>query len=241
MAVGLFQCTYSDAVGYAMFDEFTLKTSFQDGFSTAHNFVADGVAGTQWDGLVVSAGTNAVVDANTSRPGQLYLESVNAVWAEPWNPLGPFVYKVVYGDFVASVKVTDYAGDANAPVYHNNCGLMARNVTDADAGTGEDWVSIDYFPIWNCGNFVRTANNGVRRERCNNGLAWNLYPYLQLERKGSTFYFRVSADGVTWVDMSCSPRTHSDFDGLPMAVGLFQCTYSDAVGYAAFDDFSIKK
>ncbi|MBP8304358.1 MAG: hypothetical protein KBE04_09550 [Phycisphaerae bacterium] len=237
--VGVWQCTYSDQVGYAAFDEFTLVNTLVDDFEKASNLAADGVAGTQWDGLVVSDGTNAVVDANTSRPGQLYLESVNAVWAEPWNPLGPFVYRVVAGDFVASVKVTDYAGDPNAVVYHNNCGLMARNVVDADAGDGEDWVSIDYFPIWNCGNFIRTANNGVRRERNNNGLAWNLYPYLQLERQGNTFFFRVSADGITWIDMPGSPRTHSDFDGLPMAVGLFQCTYSDSVGYAAFDGFSI--
>lgn len=165
--------------------------------------------------------------------------STSGVWAEPWNPLGPFLYKIVQGNFIATVKVSDYAGRADAWVYHNNCGLMARNVVDSDAGPGEDWVSIDYFPIWNCGNFVRTANDGVRRERCHNGLAWKLYPYLQLERKGNTFYFRVSADGQTWVDMPCSPRTHNDFDGLPVAVGLFQCTYSNQVGYAIFDQFSI--
>jgi hypothetical protein len=241
VAVGVFQCTYSNQTGYAIFDDFKIQTSFEDQFEKPRDFLSEGVEGTGWDGLVgLGPGQTAnAINASITSQGQLYLESSNSFWSEPWNPLGPFLYKIVYGDFIASVKVVGYAGDPNNPVYHNNCGLMARNVIDSDAGVGEDWVSIDYFPIWNCGNFVRTANNGARRERCNNGLAWNLYPYLQLERKGNTFYFRVSADGINWIDMPCSPRTHDDFDGLPVAVGVFQCTYSNQTGYAIFDQFRI--
>ena len=113
---------------------------------------------------------------------------------------------MIEGDFVASVKVTDYAGTAAAQVYHNNAGLMARAKLE-DAGPGEDWVSIDYFPIWNCGNFIRSADDNVRTENANNGLAWNLLPWLQLERKGNTFHFRTSSDGVTWTEMErLAPR-----------------------------------
>jgi len=136
-----------------------------ENFDVAHDFLAQGTAGTFWDGLVgldPNQTAQAITTADPNHPGQLFLKSTNAVWAEPWNPLGPFLYKIVKGDFIATVQVTDYAGTPDAWVYHNNCGLMARNVTDADAGPGEDWISVDYFPIWNCGNMVRTADNGVR-------------------------------------------------------------------------------
>ena len=65
-------------------------------------------------GMTLSAGTpGETVDdlsASQDRPGQLYIASTNAVWAEPWDPLGPFLFKVVKGDFIATVIVTDYAG-----------------------------------------------------------------------------------------------------------------------------------
>jgi len=238
--IGLAQATFNTTTGYAAFDNFVLQTNtFQDDFSVAHDFVADGVTGTAYDGLAGDINdVNGVVDASISRDGQLYLQSVNAVWAEPWSPLGPFLYKVISGDFIATVKVTDYAGDPNNPVYHNSCGLMARNVADADAGPGEDFISVDYFPIWGVGNIVRRADDGVRRESRNTQTAWNGRKYLQLERKGNTFIARVSVDGQTWEDMG-NPFVRADFDGLPVQVGLQHATFDITVGYAAFDDFSI--
>ncbi len=214
---------------------------FSDGFETSHDFLADGVAGTSWDGFIGSdpGQTVAALNASMARPGQLYLESAGAYYHEPWNPLGPFLYKVVEGDFVATVKVTDYAGTAAAPVYHNNCGLMARAFPE-DAGAGEDWVALDYFPIWSCGNFVRSADDNVRTENGNNGRQWNLDPWLQVERRGNTFHFRTSADGVTWTAMSQSPLTRNDLADVPLQVGVYQATYSTDTGYAAFDEFKVE-
>ncbi|MHC4568110.1 MAG: hypothetical protein ACYTE3_20400, partial [Planctomycetota bacterium] len=139
---------------------------FSDDFETARDYVAEGVQGTGWDGFV-GLGPGETVDAlnaSIDRAGQLYLASTNAVWNAPWDPLGPYLYKIVEGDFIATVRVVDYAGTAAAVVYHNDGGLSARVPNPADAGDGEDWVTIDYFPIWNCGNFVRTANNNSRTE-----------------------------------------------------------------------------
>ena len=224
----------------------TVVEFFSDNFDTPHDYVADTVAGTGWDdffGLLPGETVDAL-NASIDHPGQLYIASTNGAWAEPWTSLGPFLFKIVKGDFIATVKVTDYAGTVGSvgyenPNYHNDCGLMARAYRD-DAGDGEDWVAIDYFPIWNCGNFVRIADDDVRDERCHNGKRWDLDPYLQLERKGNTFHFRTSTDGSAWAEMACSPITRDDFDGLPLMVGLFQATYSENFGYAAFDDFTIE-
>ncbi len=214
---------------------------FRDNFETAHDYLADGVTGTSWDGIIGAddGQTASAVNASTGRPGQLFLESAGAYWHEPWNPLGPFLYKMVEGDFVATVKVAEYAGTVAAPVYHNTCGLMAR-ARPEDAGNGEDWVSLDYFPIWNCGNFVRSADENVRTENGHNGMAFNLHPWLQIERQGGTFHFRTSADGITWTAMAQSPLTRADLADVPLQVGLFQGTYSAASGSAAFDEFKVE-
>jgi regulation of enolase protein 1 (concanavalin A-like superfamily) len=111
-----------------------------------------------------------------------------------------------------------------------------------EAGPGEDWITIDYFPIWGIGNMVWEARDGVRNETwsCHNNKRWNLDPYLQLERKGNVFHLRTSVDGVTWSEMACSPKTRNDFAGLPLQVGLRHATYSSTLGYVAFDDFRLE-
>ena len=83
----------------------------------------------EWQGR---AGTGSLAWAPARRPmrstprspapGQLYLESAGASLDAPWDAMPPFLFKLVEGDFIATVKVTDYAGTEAAPVYHNNCG-----------------------------------------------------------------------------------------------------------------------
>ncbi len=214
---------------------------FSDDFETPHDYLSNNVVGTGWDAYLGS-GEGETVDALNSsieRAGQLYMASTNSWWSEPWETMGPFLYKVIEGDFIATVKVAEYS-----QIFHNNCGLMARAYLDDnrdDAGPGEDWVSIDYFPIWNCGNFVRTANDNARFENGHNGKVFDLDPYMQLERKGNTFHLRTSPDGATWTEMIASPVTRDDFDGLPLQVGLHHATFSTTPGYAAWDDFAIEK
>ncbi len=216
---------------------------FIDDFNTPHDYVKNGATGTIWDDYYgwMAGETVTALNAAGDREGQLFISSEGSYWDTPWSPLGPFLYKIVKGDFIATVKVTDYAGTAAAPVYHNDGGLMARAFPE-DAGTGEDWISIDYFPIWNCGNFLWQADDNVRNEAkgCNNGKRWNLDPWLQLERAGSVFHVRTSKDGVTWTEMSCSPKTRNDLAGIPLQVGLRHATYSTASGYVAFDDFRLE-
>lgn len=224
----------------------TMVEYFSDDFETPHDYITEGAAGTGWDdyfgrlpGETVDA-LNASIDP--AHPGQLYIASTGGYWHEPWDVLGPFLYKYVEGDFIASVEVTDYAGTPDEILYHNDGGLMARaSLADPydEAGEGEDWVSIDYFPIWTCGNFVWVADEDYRTEQCHNGAEWDLDPWLQIERSGNTFHFRTGTDGISWTEMSCSPVTRDDFEGIPLQVGLRHATYSEDQGYVAFDNFSI--
>ena len=124
----------------------TQAGEWTEDFSKPHDFLTQGVEGTGWDGFIgLEAGQTAnAINASIDADGQLYLASAGAMWAPTWNPLGPFLYKVVEGDFVATVEIADYEQD----VYYNYCGLMARVGELDDAGSGEDWISLSYFPLY---------------------------------------------------------------------------------------------
>ncbi len=219
---------------------------FSDSFDTAHDYLADGAGDTGWDGFVGSepGETASALNASMDRSGQLFLQSSGSYWSDPWNPLGPFLYKVVKGDFVATVQVSEYAGTSASAVYYNSCGLMARVADDADGGAGEDWISIDYFPLYGVGNIVRYADDNVRYEDTGgNGTGWTGYTYLQIERAGNTFFLRTSSDGVTWTDYPDAAYTgleRSDLDGLSLQVGVHHATFTSSEGYAAFDEFRVE-
>jgi hypothetical protein len=115
---------------------------------------------------------------------------------------------------------------------------MARVADDAAADGGEDWVATVYFPMFSVNNKMDNTNNGARTEVS----PWTsqAYPYLMLERVGDNFYGRVSSNGTTWLGLNnVSPITRSDMSGLPLQVGIWQCTYINTTGYMAFDDFQL--
>jgi hypothetical protein len=142
---------------------------------------------------------------------------------------------------------------------HNAAGILARD--PASDGGAENWVSISYFPTWTA--FVAWDTvQGFRIERGEVASRWTgadtyalaeQYPYIQLERVGQDFYFRISADGVDFIPLT-DPGYQGIYDGsqvplvvsrpdLPEAlqVGLHHATSSPAIGYVAFDEFRIAR
>ncbi len=220
----------------------TQAAVFSDDFDAVHDYLVDGVEGTGWDGFLGSGAGETVnaLNASTDRPGALYIESANSFWEGAFSPLGPFLYKVVEGDFVATVQVTDFPGpgSVSARTEHADSFLMARVANLDDAGPGEDFVSVHYFPTWSA-NIRRSIDNGTEDEGPGTGDGYNCARYIQLERVGNTFYFRRSFDGVTWTEVPSSPVTRDDLDGLALQVGLAHCMYSANTGYVAFDDFIV--
>jgi regulation of enolase protein 1 (concanavalin A-like superfamily) len=211
-----------------------------DNFDVTHDFLVSGTAGTIWDGFI-GKGTYETVDklsSNIDAAGQLYVKSTNGRWQDPFPPtnkLGPLLYKNVAGNFTAIVKVTGYQSGVN----YNAGGLMARVAAAADAGAGEDWVSTTYFPMFSVNNKMDSTDNGARTEIS----PWtaSVHPYLMLERIGDNFYGRVSDDGISWTISlnSGSPVSRTDMTGLPVQVGIWQCTYITTTGYMAFDNFEL--
>ncbi len=228
----------------------TAAAGFSDDFGKPYNYLIEGVG--SYAGVL---GNFDVLNADVNRPGALYMQTTGSDWAP--GP-GSMLYVDVTGDFVATVKVVDFAGTLAAIVEHNDSGILARDPAGS-AGT-ENWVAMNCFPTWTA--FVaRNTVNGARDEVGQTTGTWTgadtfalmaQYPYIQLERKGADFYFRISADGVTFLPLT-NPGYLGVYDGtqtplvinrpdLPatLQVGLMSATYMPAnTGYVAYDDFSI--
>ena len=114
---------------------------FSDSFDVDHDFLSQGVADRGWDGFL-GKGPRETADRIAVADGKLYLQSTRGRYQEGWNPLGPLLYKTVTGDFKATVRVVDYE-----KLSYNNCSIMARAANQGDAGTGEDWISVDDISI----------------------------------------------------------------------------------------------
>jgi hypothetical protein len=219
---------------------------FTDNFDSAHDYLTEGVQGTGWDGFIGKdpGQTVSALNASTDRPGSLFIESANSWWEGAFSPMGPFLYKIVQGDFIATVYVADFPGlpgSALARTEHADSFLMARVPNLDDAGPGEDFVCTHYFPTWN-GNIRRNYDDGNEEEQGNTGDLFNCARWLQLERTGNVFTFRRSFDGVTWTPIGDNDGQidREDMDGLALQVGLAQCMYSSNTGYVAFDDFRLE-
>jgi regulation of enolase protein 1 (concanavalin A-like superfamily) len=215
-----------------------------DNFDIPRNYLVEGVGGTIWDGFIGKGPYESVdvMDASITSPGVLRIESTNGAWWEPFPPngtLGPLLYKVVEGDFVATVYIAGYEGDPDNAIYWNVGGLMAR-VGNLDlAGPSEDYVAVLYCPPDGIGIEVDVEDNGVWTWWTDDGSGWNADKWLQLERKGNDFYVRSSANGSNWTTLSDMPISRPDMEGIPLQVGIFQTTYNGGSGYVEFDNFTL--
>ncbi|MEM7477476.1 MAG: DUF1349 domain-containing protein, partial [Planctomycetota bacterium] len=204
-----------------------------DDFSDAKDILAAGVTKLNWSGLLGSQeGTTA--DRIEAADGQLWMQCSEGRYQEPWTPLGPFLYKSIQCDFRATVRVEEYES-----LSFNNCGIMARVGDLGEAGKGEDWISIDYFPLYS-GVYARHANDGRRSEPGNSGQGKKADKYLQLEKAGDLFFLRHSPDGKNWAELDCSPIQRKDLEDVELQVGLFQSTYSKNQAQVSFDDFTLE-
>ncbi len=199
-----------------------------DNFDTAHNYVAEGTAGTIWDGLIYN-GEDGVsgdcsVAAVTVTDGGLSMISTNGNW-ERTDADGLLIYKNITGDFSAQVQVVS----ANDPQYHD-MGLMVRV---PGAPEGEDYIMLRHFAY---GGYTRgrSTDNGGSSSFGSGGSLW---PYLRLVRIGDVFEIYIKEHETDdW--MLLGTQTRADMPET-VQVGICQATFSDNEGSAVFDNFSL--
>jgi len=201
-------------------------------FDNPRDFLADGTAGSVWDGLVGKS-PNSSADVIAVKDNALRIQSTNTSW-DGGGKRGPFLYKLVKGDFVAEVKIADFPGLAKHQVQGNHdAGLMVRLPTTDDK---ENLVQIGFFPAYDVGNMWTSLGPHGRPQR-GNRLAWDAHRWLQIERRGEAFHLRTSPDGKRWFEMPGSPVVRGEFANQPLQLGFYHATYGNITGAVVFEDF----
>jgi len=224
---------------------------YYDDFSTAKDYLTDGVTGTIWDGLALNNGTatvstTAVLNAlNTNDvAGSLTFSTSNSYWAGD-NDNGAFLYRNIAAnsDFVLTVKIVggDWPSlDATAVPYLMAGPLVRRADTIS-------FLAVQAFDQFSVGMGLRsipaTLSSTTSEENwtaTNTGgdqLIVKSFPWLKLTKTGTTFTASCSADSLSWFDYQVNVR--SDLRGHALQVGLYNATYSSNSGKAVFDNFTL--
>ncbi len=117
--------------------------AFADGFTQNQDYVANGLIGSIWDGLFLNfgdvpnankgndnvAGAASRLNANLSNTNALTVEAAGSTWAVAGND-GPYLFKIVTGDFEASVHV-----GTSSTINNFDAGIMARLYDNSGGAT----------------------------------------------------------------------------------------------------------
>lgn len=199
-----------------------------DTFSINKDYAGGNVTGTIWSG-VLNSGNLSVGNANISNPGRLTWGSIpNSGW-EGSLANGPFLYRMVNGDFDVSVQV---AGMTNN--FFSDGGLLVRVPNVADAGPGEDYLGLRYFGAFGF-NATRNTNDGSTANT--NYPAFD--PFIRITRTGAVFdFFTRPNESSAWVLRDRVTRADMGAVG-DLQVGLWFGTFTNTTGQARFDNFTL--
>jgi hypothetical protein len=219
---------------------------FEDDFSTAHNYVADSVAGTIWDGYMLNSGADATQDAElfamntTDVPGSLYIRASNTDFENAEDD-GAFLYKIIDADMNFDISVmigpNSNFSSFDGVIYYNAGGLMVKH----PATDSVDFLNVLAFdmPGWGAVHLVKGVNGGDQEVDFATAAADSIEanPWMRITREGYKFTTYYGPDGVTWTEINSMNRF--DLLGTPLLVGIAQATFSDDTAYVEFDNLTI--
>jgi Family of unknown function (DUF5695) len=231
------------------------QVTFTDNFNTNVNYLANGVVGTIWDGVYFGAGefnntgeggggpgSTIQCDANITAASTLTLQTTGTAW-ENADDDGFFLFKVVKGDFSASVHIVTPFNNAA----YNTAGLQARAFSaGGDPFNGsENFVSWTRFDEYNFPNYLRNEVNGGVTQ-INPGGYPNSDYWLRMDRVGNNFRFFQRTNNTTdpWhvisfpAPVSGTNLTRTDLAGQPVQVGIIHATFNGQLG-VQFTSFSL--
>ena len=220
--------------------------AFTDNFGATQDYVANGLQGSTWDGLFLNYGD--VPGANKGNDGvagqtfqliaqtnALYVQAAGGSWGVAGND-GPFLFKIVAGDFQASVHVT--CGIIN----NNYAGIMARLFSSANGGGGVggtethvNWGN----PQQGTPSARQTIDSGGTTVVA--GLNTSDHWLLMVRQDSTNFLFFEKATAADpWNAVPAATMVLAEAaTNAPMEVGLFQEMRNAATDTAQFDTLMI--
>ena len=120
------------------------------------------LSGTQWTGYMGGGNPSALLVESSG--GELTMASQGTYWSpdyDDYGDYGPYLFTEITGDFVATTRVTGFAGTSYEDrVEHNYGGIQART-PGGEQINNEDIVQIAYFPTWT-GHIAWSHDDNVR-------------------------------------------------------------------------------
>jgi len=227
--------------------------AFTDSFTNSHNYLANGLPGASWDGLYLNgsdipnatytppAATTVTFDADLSTNDLLSITCAGSFWKGA-NDNGPFLFKVVPGDFQASVHIASY----NVTGYQF-VGLQARafdtadNASPSGSGYTENFVEWMRFDEYSISTTTFNTKNGVNTETDETDGEMTDYWLLMVRQNSTNFFFFKKANATDpWLAQPSETIVRADFtNGVPLQVGLMQSMFSDTAGNVQYDSFAL--
>ncbi len=223
--------------------------AFTDDFSAYHDYVANGLQGSTWDGLFLNFGdvpganqgpdnTKGATVQFLANTNVLYVESAGSAWYGAGND-GPFIHKIVTGDFQAAVHV-------GVMSIINNCdgGIMARLFNNSGTasqggggGAGGTETHVNWVKIQNGQVAARVTVNSGGTTVLNGLNATDRW--LLMQRVNSTnFYLYQGATGTNWTFFT-NVVIAGAANNAPMEVGLENELRTAGDGWVPFDTLMI--
>jgi Bacterial Ig-like domain (group 2) len=223
---------------------------FTDNFGATHDYMTNGLQGSTWDGLFLNygdlpganrgndgvAGQTYQLLANTN---VLYLQAAGGSWRVAGND-GPYLFKVVSGDFQASVHVS--CGTIN----FNYAGIMARLFDNsktasqnAGGGTGGTETHVNWGnPQQGAPSARQTVDSGGTTVLA--GVATTDRWLLMVRHNLTNFLvFEKANGGDPWNAVPSATLVLAEATNGTMQVGLFQEMRQAATDFASYDSFML--
>jgi len=235
--------------------------AFSDNFTSANDYLANGLIGSVYDGLFMKFGDvpGGAVDADG--PGftvafnsqifttnGLYLSSVESDWdgvggAAGGNDDGPFLFKIVPGTNQL------VSGDFQAVLHINNmntlngsvAGLMARCYNPANAGPGPAGREnhVNYWKVQNGTTSVRvTRANGLTTVIGAGPSAADGWMLIQRQSSTNFYFYEKATAAATWSYVTNVMLIQAT-NNAPMEVGPAQQSTLGVNGVTTYDYFAV--
>jgi len=239
------------------------QATFTDDFGAAKDYITDDF-GAIWDGFYQNMSdevdtTYLKAFNTTTNPGSLTITASNTTWAAD-TETGFFYYKGLFAqgaDFDAKVKIV--SGDFKSMSSPDGIGyfmpgLMVR-AKGADVITFVQTQAFDRFDfnkavfrqlnapdVNEVGDESWTPRNTLLKDIGLSSVADEdfsvaNFPWIRLEKKGTSVNSYVSDDGTTWYKIWTTERP--DLKDYMLEVGLSHSTYTENVATVVYDDYSI--
>lgn len=240
--------------------------SFTDNFGVSHDYIAEGVTNTPWNGVYAypkftipdttfvsdPAADVFSADADITSNNVLTVTSENVGW-ENGQDDGFFLYKYAPADFQMAVHITTPLLDASGNVIaaYNYPGLLARPYrVDASGNVGAPlytngdsfvtWARFDEFGIGTRAELIITniTNPSEPSADVGDGQLW----LLMVRQNSTNFLFYQKANATDpWLPAPAGQRfAVGIFAGVPMQVGIMEGGFdSGNVVTGQFDSFML--